>query len=210
MPVKKTAFRKPAPPVFKKDPATVQTLDAAYHLQKSGSLMQAELLYQKVLMAEPGNPFALYAMGTIALDRGNAAAAVPLLRQAYATGYDHETVVTHLGIALQMLGRVDEAMAIYEDAVQRVPTNPRFHSNVAVVLAQKGDYEGGLARAQKALKLDPNFAPACMNAGFILQSLGRHVEAAEMFERTLRLEPGNAQVTEALRLLKQKLATQGA
>ena len=210
MPVKKTALRKPATPTFKKDPATVQALDAAYHLQKAGSLMQAELLYQKVLMVEPGNPFALYALGTIALDRGNAAGAVPLLRQALATGYDHETVITHLGIALQMLGRVDEAMAIYEGALELVPGNPRFHSNVAVVLAQKGDYEGGLARAQTAMKLDPKFAAASMNAGFILQSLDRHVEAAEMFERTLRLDPDNTQVKEALRLLKQKLATQGA
>ncbi|MBL0210880.1 MAG: tetratricopeptide repeat protein [Holophagaceae bacterium] len=208
MAAKKPAPRNASPRPASKDPNTLRTLDAAYKLQKAGSLQQAELLYQKVLMAEPGNPFSLYALGSIALDRGDTANAVALFRQAWATGYTHETVSTHLGIALQSLGRLDEALEIYETASKLDPRNPRFHSNASVVLAQKGDYEGAFQMAQVAMKLNPKFAPAYMNAGMFLQSLGRPVEAVEMFERTLQLEPGNAEVHEALRLLKQKLAVE--
>jgi len=185
-------------------------LDTAYKLQKAGSLQQAELLYQKVLAAEPGNPFAIYAMGTIALNRGDSSAAVPLLRQALASGYTHETVYTHLGIALQASGQGDEALAVYQAGMKLDPKNPHYHSNAAVVLAQKGDYEAALAEAKLALKLNPKFAPASMNAGFVLQELNRLPEAAEMFERTLRLDPENAQVRDALKLLKKQLETQRA
>lgn len=200
-PRQRNAPRRP----FRKDPATQGVLDTAYKLQKTGSLQQAELLYQKVLIAEPGNPFATYALGTIALNRGDADTAVSLLQQAMASGYTHETVYTHLGIALQASGRADEALALYRSATKLDPKNPRFHSNAAVVLAQKGDHEGALAEAKAALKLNPKFAPAAMNAGFVLQELNRLPEAVEMFERTLRLDPKNVPVFDALKLLKQKL-----
>lgn len=208
MPTKRPNPRDVKPRLFQKDPATVGILDSAYKLQKAGSLQQAELLYQKVLGAEPGNPFALYALGTIALNRGDAGTAVPLLRQAWATGYTHETVSTHLGIALQSLGRLDEALEIYETASKLDPRNPRFHSNAGVALAQKGDHQGALQRVQVAMKLKPKFAPAYLNAGMFLQSLGRLVEAVDMFERCLRLEPDNAEAQEALRSVKQKLAVE--
>lgn len=208
MAAKKPASRNTPPRPTHKDPATLRILDAGYKLQKAGSLQQAELLYQKVLMAEPGNPFSLYALGTISLDRGDLVNAVALFRQAWATGYTHETVSTHLGIALQSLGRLDEALEIYETASKLDPKNPRFHSNAAVALAQKGDHEGALRRVQIAMKLSPKFAPAYLNAGMFLKSLGRPVEAVEMFERSLRLEPNNAEAQEALRLVKQKLAVE--
>ena len=208
MPTKRPSPRNATPRPFRKDPATVGILDSAYKLQKAGSLQQAELLYQKVLVAEPGNPFAIYALGTIALSRGDAGTAVPLLRQAWATGYTHETVSTHLGIALQSLGRLDEALEIYETASKLDPKNPRFHSNSAVALAQKGDHEGALQRIQVAMKLSPKFAPAYLNAGTFLEALGRPAEAVDMFERSLRLEPDNAEAQEALRLVKQKLAVE--
>lgn len=210
MTIKKPSPRKPNPQPFKKDPATVRMLDTAYRLQKAGSLEQAELLYHKVITAEPGNPFAFYALGTMALNRGDWANAVPLLKQSLISGYQGETVYTHLGIALQAIGEGDEALLVYQAGMKKDPRNPRYHSNASVVLAQKGDHEGALAEAMAALKLNPKFAPAAMNAGFTLQALNRLPEASEMFERTLRLDPNNEAVRDALALVKQRLQTQGA
>lgn len=210
MPVKRPSPRKATARPFRKDPATQGILDTAYKLQKAGSLQQAELLYQKVLLAEPGNPFVLYALGTIALNRGEPAAAVPLLQQALASGYKDETVYTHLGIALQAAGRGDEAMEVYRAGMAQDPKNPRYHTNAAVVLAQKGDPEAALAEAKIALKLNPKFAPAAMNAGFFLQEMNRLPEAIEMFDRTLLYDPDNATARDALKLAKQRLNAQGA
>lgn len=206
MRTKKTTSRNPTPPRFRKDPATVGLLDTAYKLQKAGDFQHAELLYHQVLSAEPGNPFASCSLGTMAMNRGNFASAVPWLRQALATGYTEETVYTHLGIALQALGRVDEAMEVYQVALKQDPKNPRYYSNIAVALAMSGDPEGGLREVQRALSLDPAFVPAYVNAGACLQSLGRIPEAIQMLEKALSLDPKHTEAEKTLGELRRLLA----
>jgi tetratricopeptide (TPR) repeat protein len=197
---------KTAPKKQRPDPATQGMIDAAYHQQKVGNVTQAEILYQKVLVAEPGNPFALYALGTCAMQRGNMAAAVPLLRQALGGGYLHETVFTNLGIALQSLGRHDEALEVYRVAAEGDAKNPRYEANAAVVHAQKGDLAAAIAVATKVRKLAPKFTPNLVNLGFFLQESGRLAEAVEVFERIIALEPGHEAVQSALKSLHQKIA----
>lgn len=189
----------------RRNPITQPLLDSAYAQQKTGHVSQAEILYQKVLALEPGNPFALYALGTCAMQRGNMAAAVPFLRLALVQGYLNETVFTHLGIALQSQGLFDEAIEVYRVAAKGDPKNPRYASNAAVVLAQKGDFDAAIAEARKALKLDRNFVPNLVNLAFYLQEQGNLEEAAKTFEKALRLEPDQEPVKAALLALRQKL-----
>jgi tetratricopeptide (TPR) repeat protein len=210
MPARGPVRRKTTPRPFRKDPATLGIIDAAYRLQKAGSFQQAELLYRRVLMAEPGNPFALCALGTISLHRGDHETAVQQLRAALAQGYDHETVYTHLGIALQALGAESEALEVYRRGLKSDPRNPRYLSNISVILAHQGLPEEALKEVEKAIALDKGFAPAYVNAGFHLQTLGRLQEAARMFDAAMGLDPDNAKVKDALLVLKQKLALQGS
>lgn len=206
MPARGSQPRKSAQKGFRKDPATQGTIDAAYRLQKAGSFEQAELLYGRVLTAEPGNPFALFALGSMALQRGDAEKAVLLLQQARAQGYREEAVLTQLGVAYQALGREQEALEVYRAGIHADPRNPKYRSNLAVLLAQQGNPEGALREAQRALELDRTFVPAYLNAGFFLQSLGRLEEAVRHFEQALSLDPGNVSVREALVAVRQKVS----
>jgi len=201
MPVKTTPGKN-----VRRDPAVQGLMDAAYHQQKIGNTAQAELLYQKVLSAEPGNPFALYALGSCAMQRGQMASAVPFFRQALGQGYLHETVFCHLGIALQASGQLDEALEVYAVAMKGDPKNPRYGANAAVVLAQKNDLPGAVEEARKSLKLAPEFAPNWVNLGFYLQVLGRLEGAAEAFGQAVKLDPANEPVKSALLTLHQKIA----
>lgn len=206
MPARGPFPRKSTHRPFRKDPATLGVIDAAYRLQKAGSFQQAEILYRRVLGAEPGNPFALCALGTIALRQGRMEDAIGFLGQALNQGYDHDTVYTHLGIALQTLGRDQEALEVYQRGLRRHPKNAGYLSNIAVILAHQGHPEAALAEAEKAISLDGRFTSAFINAGFFLQTLGRLPEAAQRFERALSLEPDNAAVKDALLAIKHRLA----
>lgn len=208
MPARGPIPRKTTHRPFRKDPATLGVIDAAYRLQKAGSFQQAEILYRRVLAAEPGNPFALCSLGTIALHQGRMEDAVGFLGQALAQGYDHDTVYTHLGIALQALGRPQDALEVYRQGLRRHPKNPGYLSNIAVILANQGEPERALAEAEKAISLDDRFTSAFINAGFFLQTLGRLGEAAQRFERALSLEPDNAAVRDALQAIKHRLAVE--
>ncbi len=188
------AVRTKTPKAPQKDPAAQGLIDAAYHQQKLGNVTQAEILYRKVLGREPGNPFALYALGTCAMQRGDFKGAIPMLRMALAQGYVHETVFTHLGIALQTTGGLDEALEVYRVAASGDPKNPRYASNAAVIHAMKGDLDAAIAEARKSLKLAPTFTPNLVNLGFYLQEKGDLAAAAETFEKVLSLEPDNQAV----------------
>jgi tetratricopeptide (TPR) repeat protein len=192
-----------------KNPYTQKVLDAAYKMQKQGNLQQAELFYHQVLQDEPGNPFALYALGTIAISRQDFEKAIPLLRESISNGYHAETTYSHLGIALQSTGRYVEAVDLYRAGFKLDPKNPRYPSNIAVVLTQMGQLDQALVEVERAIKLDPGFASAYLNAGGILQSMGRRSDAKRMFEKAAQLDPNNQDARNALGRLGEDATVAG-
>lgn len=184
-----------------RNPRVQVTLDMAYRLQHQGNLSQAEVLYHQVLKDEPGNPFSLYALGTLAMSRHQYAAAVPLLEQALANGYDDETVLTHLGIALQLSGRPDDALSLYKSASERHPKNARYPANAAVILALREDFAAAESAVQHALKLDPNCVPALINGGTLYRQMDKPAEAIALFQHALKLDPGNEDAKQGLAAL---------
>jgi Flp pilus assembly protein TadD len=173
-------------------------LNAAYAQQKVGNMAQAEVLYNQVLREEPGNPFSLYGLGTIALHAGQRTKAVELLRASIQNGYREATVFSHLGIALQTSGQLDEALAVYAEGLKLHPKDPSWVNNASVVLAQKGDLAGALREAKLVIKNFPKDPRAYLNAGQYLTELGEFDEAEAMFQKALSLEPEHVQAKAAL------------
>lgn len=173
-------------------------INAAYNQQKLGNRAQAEVLYHQVLREEPGNPFALYGLGALALHAGEMPKAVELLQGAILNGYREATAYSHLGIALQTSGRLDEALETYAAGLKKFPKDPSWVNNTAVVLAQKGDLEGALREARLVIKNFPKDLRAYLNAGQFLTELGRYEEAEAMFRKALELEPEHIQARAAL------------
>jgi tetratricopeptide (TPR) repeat protein len=193
-----------------RNPYTQKILDSAYKMQKQGNLQQAEVFYHQVLQDEPGNPFALYALGAISISRQEFEKAIPLLRESISNGYHAETSYTHLGIALQSTGRFQEALELYRAGAKLDPKNPHYPSNMAVVLTQLGQTDQALVEAQRAMKLDPKFASAYLNAGGILQSVGRRSEAIHMYEKAAHLDPVSQEARNALRRLMEEPSPSGS
>jgi Flp pilus assembly protein TadD len=173
-------------------------INAAYNQQKLGNRSQAEVLYNQVLKEEPGNPFALYGLGALALHAGQLAKAVELLQSAIQNGYRDATAYSHLGIALQSSGRLDEAIGVYAEGLKRFPKDPSWVNNTSVVLAQKGDLEGALRESRLVIKNFPKDLRAYINAGQYLTEMGNLADAEAMFRKALDLEPEHIQARAAL------------
>ncbi|HLH33533.1 MAG TPA: tetratricopeptide repeat protein [Alloacidobacterium sp.] len=93
--------------------------------RKSGSLDLAEKAFAQQLELTPGNPVAMYNLGSIRVDRGEEATGVPLLQQVVKI-YEKPTVADYyLGRGLAAQGKNDEAVselqraATIEGEVQR-------------------------------------------------------------------------------------------
>ncbi len=133
---------------------------------------------------------------------------------------DSETLWTHtlactvgnsvahnsLGVVLAGRGRLDEAMAHYQAALQIDPHDVDPRCNLASILAARGRFEDAVAHYRKALEIQPDDALAHRSLGDLLGRLGRLDEAALHFQRALELTPGDANAQNNLGLALQ---TQG-
>jgi len=102
---------------------------------------------------------------------------------------DHASGHGNRGVILERLGRPEEALAAYDQAVRLAPDDAVSHGNRAFVLGQLGQHEDALAAYDRAVRLDPDNAASHGNRGVALGRLGRRKEALAAYDRALRLDP---------------------
>jgi adenylate cyclase len=81
------------------------------------------------------------------------------------------------------------AEALARRAVALDGADAEARSLLATALRRRGDYEGGLAEAERALTISPNLAGAHAARGASLVSVGRLKEGVAATERSIRLDP---------------------
>jgi adenylate cyclase len=86
------------------------------------------------------------------------------------------------------------AEALARRAVALDGADAEARSLLATALRRRGDYEGGLAEAGRALTISPNLAGAHAARGACLISAGRLKEGIAALERSIRLDPHRAAV----------------
>jgi Tfp pilus assembly protein PilF len=94
---------------------------------------------------------------------------------------------------LSSLGRLEEALEAYEEAIRLNPQFVMAHSGRGAVLHRLGREEEALTAFKEAMQLRPNSGPGQVGLGNALQNLGRLEEAAAEFQEALRLNPNYAE-----------------
>jgi tetratricopeptide (TPR) repeat protein len=100
----------------------------------------------------------------------------------------------NLGLALAQVGKLDDAIGHYEQALRIKPDYAEAHNNLGNALLQTGRIEAAVGHLEQALQTDPDFAEAHYNLGLALVRLGRLQEAIGHWERALRINPDSAEV----------------
>jgi tetratricopeptide (TPR) repeat protein len=109
------------------------------------------------------------------------------------------------GIALARQGRLDEAVASFQRAVQMKPDDAVAYGNWGLALTMQGKPDEALACYRRALELKPDFAEGYSNLGRLWMDQGRIEEALACFRRALELKPEFAEAHNRLgRALQQQ------
>jgi tetratricopeptide (TPR) repeat protein len=92
-------------------------------------LDEAAQLIDKALSLAPDDPFILDSKGWLLFRQGNPAAALENLQKAFVQKPDPE-IAAHIGEVLWVLGRTDEAVAVWREATKAHPTNEALAATI--------------------------------------------------------------------------------
>lgn len=106
------------------------------------------------------------------------------------------------GVVQTARGETDAAIASFRALTEDYPELPEPYNNLAVLYAQKGDYNGARVALETALAAAPDFAMARENLGDIYARL-----AAANYDRAAALDRGNKTAPAKLLLVRQLLGT---
>lgn len=185
--------------------AIAERIGRAVALHQAGRIDQAEPLYREVLRLDPRQPDALYLLGVMALQRGDAGGGAALLDKAVAVAPDFAEAHASRGTALTRLGRHADAVEAYERSLAVRPDHPPTLGGLGVALAELGRFGEAEAAHRRAIALDPRTPAGHTNLGNALRAAGRLEEAAEAHRQAVLLAPGYAEGHNNLALVLQEL-----
>ena len=171
------------------------TLAMAYVVLRRRPWARPEL--EALAAADAGNPLYPYWLARLEYDEEHYAAAVDGFRRALALDPEYLKAHDNMGLALDALGRYDEAIKSYEEALRlnraRGAHSPWPALNLGLLLTRLDRLAEAEPLFRESAREDPRFAPAPYQLGVVLEKKGREAEAVTALGEAARLDPHYAE-----------------
>jgi tetratricopeptide (TPR) repeat protein len=101
------------------------------------------------------------------------------------------SLYTNLGFAYGRLGRYDEEIEAYKQAIKSAPYMFELRFNLGCAYESMGRWDEAIEAYKQAIEIKPSNFKTYNNLGAIYGKAGQWNEAAQMFHQTLKLKPKN-------------------
>jgi tetratricopeptide (TPR) repeat protein len=172
-------------PVAAVDPALYT---AVLGHMRAGRYLVAQMYCQQVLEANPEHPEILHLMALVCFNAGQFDHAVEWVSRAIRKD-PRPAYLTTLGTVLLNLGRHDDALRVFEKAVQLKPDDASLWNTLGNACIDNNRPKEAIASFKGALAIDPNHWDSARKAGLLLQQQNRLDEALACFDICARLQP---------------------
>ncbi|WP_337997660.1 tetratricopeptide repeat protein [Oleispirillum naphthae] len=169
-----------------------QALSQGLAHQRAGRLHQAEQVFSRILSSAPDHPETLHALGTLLIQKGDTAAAVPVLRRATDRRPGNAVSWNNLATALNALARhaeaeeaAERALALREGYVEALLNRARARRGL-------GRAEAALADCAAALVLRPEAPELLHERGLVFGKLGDAAAAERDLKAAVAHRPGES------------------
>jgi tetratricopeptide (TPR) repeat protein len=125
-------------------------------------------------------------------------------RSALETDQANVDALNNLGTLSYEEGNLEDAIALFRNAVKLHPDHMLSHFNLGSALEETGHDDQARRHLRRAVHLDPEHADAQYNLAFVCDKLGAYVEARRHWQKYLELDPDSSWSTYA----RQRLAYQ--
>ena len=154
-----------------------------------GRVEQAKLLFRQILETDPAHAQALYVLGGIALNDGDTALAIDLVRRAISADPNNGDYHFSLATVLVSVGRPADAIPSFEEAIRIRPDLPEWRRHLTAALQAAGRTSDAIARSITGPGQSPTDARTFLDLGTTFHQLGRLHEAEAAFREAVRLAP---------------------
>lgn len=181
--------------------ASEQLLKEAIECHKAGRLEQADRLYRKYLVHDPGCHEVYNLRGTAALAGGRLADADAFFARAIALAPREAQYHVNQGVLRMRQGRMDEALACFERASEIDPTNADAYAEASMVHLACGRSSEAEAAARRAVQINPDHVAGLKALAATLKRMCRRDEAIQLCQRVVQLQPDSHEMHTNLGIL---------
>jgi tetratricopeptide (TPR) repeat protein len=185
-----------AAPEFQMTPDRLSTMPAelcevGLRHTRAGQFLEAQICCQQALAIDPNHADTLHLMGLLSLHATQYDHAVQWISRAIAQDPRPEFLFS-LGTALRHQKRYQEAVRVFDKAVQLRPDKAELWTGLGKALLDLERRAEALLSFQHALTLDPRNWDAAHESGTLLNQIGRREEALAHFRLCAELDAKHA------------------
>ena len=133
----------------------------AVELHRSGRLGDAERMYRKILVFDPHHADSLHLLGLVASEAGQHDTAAALISRAIQAAGPVAMYCSNLGLVFGRMGKPEQAIACYRQALRNNPADPGTHARLGRLLLESKDFTAARVSLEKSLALQPQAAVFC-------------------------------------------------
>lgn len=93
------------------------------------------------------------------------------------------------GIRLARIGRLEEALNLFEKGSKANPKDAKIWNNLGLALKKQGRGNEAIKAYTRAIELDPGFALVYKNLGIALEQINKKPDALKAYQQYCRLNP---------------------
>ena len=171
---------------------------------KTGMFDEAIREFRRVADLRPAEGGAPFYLGLVALRQARWEDAAAHFRLALEKGGPRPAALHNLSFALERLGRMEEAEAIWSDAAARARDDARVKTGWAIVALKRGEWGPARARLERARELHGDRTPPALwfwAATLAAGGEGDDAGALELARAAVEAHPGSAALRNNLGVL---------
>jgi len=164
-------------------------VDMAIAFHQNGMLEEAGLIYEKILIKDPGHIDAMNLLGLIALQKKEYPQAIDLINKAILASPHNNVPEFHanLGCALHQEKLFDESIASFDLAISLNPSIALYHTNRGLAQLEKKYFDSAINSFDQAIRLSPEDSRSFYYRGLAQLEKKYFDSAINSFDQAIKL-----------------------
>jgi len=163
-------------------------------LMKQNKTDEAIMVFDEMLMLDPGNHLAWYNKANALAKKGLWKEAADVYNEAVKLRPDFHKGWYNMALALDESGDRQAAIKAYMKTIELRPDFAEAYNNLGIALSLEGRREEALDIYEEGIKADPGDYSLFFNMGICLMEEKRYMEAAAAFRNALDLNPEELEI----------------